>query len=110
MDRTQRKWWVGAGLGLLLLFVFPLSALGTNGDGSEVAVDFVAVNAEVTKLLFFFADYGGFNIIVDGDVSGTVTVRLSHVAPVVAFAVVLELAQLEAYDVDGSLFITRRAR
>jgi type II secretory pathway component GspD/PulD (secretin) len=112
MDRARRKRWMGAGVGIFLLFVVPLSALGAhvNGSACDGAIDFVAVDAEVTKLLFFFAEYGGLNIVVDGSVSGTVTVRLPHVAPAVAFEIVLELAQLEAHDVDGSLFITRKAR
>jgi type II secretory pathway component GspD/PulD (secretin) len=101
---------MGAGVGLLILLIVPLPALGTNGPNPDGTIDFVAVNAEVTKLLFLFADYGRINIIVDPNVSGTVTVRLTRVQPVVAFEIVMELAGLEAYDVDGSLFITTKTR
>jgi type II secretory pathway component GspD/PulD (secretin) len=93
---------------LLILALFPLAASAADGSASGVTIDFVAVNAEVTRLLFFFAEYGGLNIIVDGGVSGKVTVRLHDVAPEVAFAVVLDLADLVAYEVDGLLYVTKK--
>jgi type II secretory pathway component HofQ len=95
---------------LLILVSFPLAAPAADGPAKGVTIDFIAVNAEVTKLLFFFADYGGLNIIVDGGVSGKVTVRLHDVAPEVAFAIVLDLADLVAHEVDGSLYVTRKPR
>ena len=95
---------------LLILVSLSVPAPAADGPPVDITIDFVAVNAEVTRLLFLFADYGGINVIVDGNVSGRVSVRLTHVAPEVAFAVVLDLADLTAYEVDGSLFVTTKAR
>ena len=50
----------------------------TNSSGQDlISVEFI--NADIKSVLMFLADIGGFNLVINGDVKGNITVKLKDV-------------------------------
>ena len=62
-------------------------------------------DADIKDVLFFIGDAMGMNVVIDGDVSGRITLTLKDIPWDQALGLVLFRAGLEAAFEDGFLFV-----
>ncbi len=94
---------------LLVIFAVPAFPAQLEDEGSPAykgrKIDVVLNDADIRKVLILFGECAGTNMIIKGDVSGSITLNLKSVPWDQVFDILIDLFDLKTEFVNGTLVI-----
>lgn len=105
----MKRWSINIAVVLLILFSVPDFSTSLEENFSKTytgrKIDIVMDNADIRKVLLLFGECAGMNMVIKGDVSGRITLKLKNVPWDQAFFLLLDIFNLKTEVINDTLVI-----
>jgi len=107
----MNRWLTKIAVFLLIIFAVPVFSAPLEDEGSSAykgrKIDIVLDDADIRKVLFLFGECAGVNMVIKGDVSGKVSLKLKNVPWDQVFYILLDNFKLKAEFINDTLVISK---